>query len=87
MVSGRPVVVFPRISVYAEKKGRCVVCGGPKTKRSRTFFQTLNPFNRTADGRPKTPADIMPEIRAERLAWLAEPLLHAQCEDRQRNSA
>lgn len=43
---------------------------GEKTlERQKTFYQTLNPFNKTADGRVKVWSDIMKELQAEALEW------------------
>jgi hypothetical protein len=38
-------------------------------QQTKKFFQTLNPFNKTADGTVKTREQIMQELRAERQAW------------------
>lgn len=44
---------------------------GRKRQATKTFSQTLNPFNKNAYGLPKTRAEIVEEITAERDAWLA----------------
>ena len=44
---------------------------GKWRQETRTFMQTINPFNIDADGLPKSGERIMVEIRAERDAWLA----------------
>lgn len=41
-------------------------------QQTRRFWQTLSPFNRDADGDPKSAAQIMAEIQQERIAWLGE---------------
>lgn len=44
---------------------------GKRRQETRKFFQTVNPFNKGANGLPKTRDQILDEIRAERDAWLA----------------
>lgn len=66
-------VTFKEIKHQATKSGKCIVCG-KRRKRSRTFSQTLNPFNKTASGRVKMVYDIMPELRAEAKEWQKEPI-------------
>ena len=44
---------------------------GKKRQKTKKFYQTLNPFNRDADGNPKSREQIMSEIMAERAEWLA----------------
>lgn len=43
---------------------------GKKRQKTKTFFQTLNPFNKNKDGTLKTEAQIWQEINAEADAWL-----------------
>jgi hypothetical protein len=45
---------------------------GKRHQETKTFMQTINPFNKTSDGTPKGYAKIMEELRAEREAWLGE---------------
>ena len=73
----RTTTTYDRIVHRVTRSFVCEVCGKRAT-RSTTFGQTLNPFNRNADGLPK----IVPEIRAE-LEVQAEgwhPTLHERCE-------
>lgn len=62
---------FNEVSIKAVRRFK-----DPETGKSRQqtkkFYQTLNPFNMNAAGLPKTSAEIMVEIRAERDAWLKE---------------
>lgn len=44
---------------------------GRKRQETMKFSQTLNPFNKTPDGRVKSRAQILEEIKAQRDAWLA----------------
>jgi len=44
---------------------------GKKRQETKTFSQTINPFNKNACGLPKTCSEIVEEITAERDAWMA----------------
>jgi hypothetical protein len=43
---------------------------GKKRQETRTFMQTLNPYNKNADGSLKSRGQIYAELIAERKAWL-----------------
>jgi hypothetical protein len=43
---------------------------GKKRQETRTFMQTLNPFNTDADGCPKSRCQILKELYAERDEWV-----------------
>lgn len=75
-----PTYRFERVPLTATKSVRCTVCG-KKIRRQRTFEQTINPFNKTADGQVKTYKHIYPELEAKATAWKAEPETHAKCEE------
>lgn len=62
-------IVCQEVSVKATR--RWVDADGKKRQETRTFWQTINPFNRLPSGALKTEADIRVEINAERDAWLA----------------
>lgn len=71
---------YDRIEARGFKRGQCAVCG-KGAERSRVFGQTLNPFNKNADGSVKTAAEIRREVNSEALAWQNdEPVVHARCE-------
>ena len=73
--------IYERVQVGAYKAGPCAICG-KRAERRETFGQTLNPFNRNADGSVKTRHEIWNEICAEARKWeQAGPVLHARCED------
>ena len=59
---------FDEIAIKAKKLFTCR-CGRKRTKTMK-FFQTLNPFNKNADGSVMTEAGIMKEIQTERAEWL-----------------
>lgn len=44
---------------------------GKPRQETRVFMQTINPFNRDADGLPKTREQIERELLAERAEWIA----------------
>jgi len=45
---------------------------GKRKQETKVFMQTVNPFNKDAYGVPKTPEQIVAELRQERDAWLSE---------------
>jgi hypothetical protein len=55
------------------RKLKCRNCGRRFT-RSRTFTQTINPFNKNAAGQPKTRQEIYAELKAEANAWQPDDL-------------
>ena len=64
---------FNEVSIRAEKSGKCIICG-KKRKRVRKFWQTLNPFNKKADGTVKSPSDIREELAVKVRKWKEEPI-------------
>lgn len=70
---------FERVTARRSKSGKCPVCGRRVT-RSRTFEQTINPFNTGPDGFPKDRAQIWRELGECAEAW--EPdFTHDACTD------
>jgi len=65
----RTVTTYDEIAVKATRYWTDET--GKRRQETRKFFQTQNPYNRGADGFPKSRAQIMQEITAERDAWLA----------------
>lgn len=63
-----PTYVFQEVKRSVTRKLKCRVCGKP-FQRSTTFSQTINPFNKTAEGQPKTYAEIWRELGVEADAW------------------
>ena len=59
-------ITFDKISSHAKKTFICAC--GRRVTRSKTFYQTLNPFN-TIDGRPKTAIEIQREVSAQAIEW------------------
>lgn len=62
---------FEEIKRQAKKRVPCETCG-KKVTRQRTFSQTVNPFNKNADGDPKTEREISEELTAECHEWEAK---------------
>lgn len=62
---------FAEVSIKAVR--RWVDADGKKRQQTRKFFQTINPFNKNADGTQKTRDQIMVELKAQRDEWLKEP--------------
>ncbi|MFZ3592250.1 hypothetical protein [Streptomyces sp. BH104] len=75
-----PTYRFQKITHQVTKSVPCTVCG-KKTRRQRTFMQTLNPFNKNTEGQVKTLPEIMRELVAQATRWQAEPEMHPKCED------
>lgn len=61
------------------RSGKCAGCGKKTTRRVKVEH-TVNPFNKTADGRPKTRAEVAADVRAELEAKVKEPLCCSGCE-------
>jgi hypothetical protein len=63
-------VRFGEISVRGIR--RWVDKDGKRHQQTCKFWQTLSPFNKGADGLPKTSQQIFAEVVAERDAWMKE---------------
>jgi hypothetical protein len=61
---------FMEVSVTGTRRWKTE--DGRKKQRTKKFFQTLSPFNKTAEGVPKTREQIMLEIVRERNLWLVK---------------
>lgn len=66
------ITTFQEIRVRAHRRGPCTKCG-KRVDRIKYFAQTVNPFNKTEDGRPKTPAEVRAAVQADADAWAPEP--------------
>lgn len=62
---------YQKVSVKGVYRWKDSETGRPR-QRTKEFFQTVSPFNRMPDGTPKSPAQILKEVEAERDAWLTE---------------
>ncbi|MFF9118349.1 hypothetical protein ACF09Y_22565 [Streptomyces massasporeus] len=74
-----PTYRFREIKHQASKNLPCPVCG-KKLRRQRTFGQTLNPFNKNADGQVKTELEIVRELNATAAEWEQQPEPHPNCQ-------
>ena len=64
-------ITFPEVKVKGTKKWTDVT--GKKRQKTKTFSQTINPFNKNKDGTQKTRLDILEELYQERDKWVADP--------------
>ncbi len=73
-------VTFPVIEAKRRVTDTCTKCA---KKRTRTFSasQTLNPFNKRADGVVKTRDEIAAEVKAEVAEKVALPFVCASCSE------
>lgn len=76
-----PTYTFEKVTWPASKRLPCPDCG-KKVKRSTTFMQTLNPFNKTEGGQIKDRSQIWKELRAEAEVWEQEPVPCTGCGER-----
>lgn len=70
---------YEEVSITRKKSGICPVCE-KRCSRSRKFYQTLSPFNKTKDNNIKTRAQIYVEIDIEAADWMKLPVKHVKCE-------
>jgi len=75
----RTKITFEVVKLSTYKTGYCKKCGKYIT-RSKTFDQTINPFNKLPDGTLKNRDDIFQELLEESKQWKSEPVIHARCE-------
>jgi hypothetical protein len=59
---------FDEVSITATK--RWVDDEGHRRQKTKTFSQTVNPWNANKDGAPKTRAEIFNELWEKRTEWL-----------------
>lgn len=59
---------FEQVEIRATRRW---VENGKKRQQTQRFSQTINPFNKTSDGRIKDRETILAELRERRDAWLA----------------
>jgi len=71
-------ITFQEVGFKRTKSGKCVVCG-KRCQITKEFFQTINPFNKNADGTCKDAKTIMLEEKAEAQRWLEESPKHVKC--------
>jgi hypothetical protein len=69
---------FEEVTHPVTKRVDCRVCG-KKITRSTTLSQTISPFNKGADGQPKTREQIRAELKAQAETWHPRNDIHADC--------
>ena len=62
-------IYFREVSIKATRYWKE---NGKRKQETKTFFQTMNPFNKMPDGTLKGYDQIMKEITEARRKWLAE---------------
>lgn len=72
---------FKKLQRRSTKTGICTVCG-KKCSLSKTFYQTINPFNKNSDGQVKTSREISDELDNEVKAWKEKPATHVKCQSK-----
>jgi hypothetical protein len=75
-------LTFNEVAIRPTKTVKCAGGCGRRLKRTTKIFQTINPFNKTADGAIKTREDIYTELYAKATAWKAEPEICKHCADK-----
>lgn len=73
-----PTYRFQEVTTSRYRYGKCPVCG-KRVTRSKTFMNTINPFNRNADGSVRTAAEVRANVEAQADAWVPD-FTHATCE-------
>ena len=64
---------FTEIKIQRTKSGKCISCGKHR-RRSKTFWQIRNPYNKNPDGTMKTSSDIRKELYRDALQWDKESI-------------
>lgn len=69
-----------KFEVVKYRKTTAITCSycGKKNKRTKTFYQTINPFNKNSDGTVKTKKDIQDDLVLSASNWI--PKYCIQCE-------
>jgi hypothetical protein len=75
-----PTYTYERVERWVEKTVSCRVCG-KKLKRSTTLGQTINPFNKDAEGNVKNRYQIQAELKVAAEAWQPTNDIHAKCRE------
>lgn len=70
--------VFEKVQRRASKRVKCSECGKALT-RSKTFMQTLNPWNAHPDGTPRTEREIWDALGVEAQGWQSQPVRCTTC--------
>lgn len=61
-------ITFTQVKITQEKTVRCRKCG-KRLVRQKTFWQTINPYNKNAEGYIKTRQEIICELKETANLW------------------
>jgi hypothetical protein len=64
-------ITFAEVAIKGVRRWKDPVTGKPR-QETRKFMQTINPFNKLANGAVKNRYDIMMELIDERDEWLKQ---------------
>jgi len=70
---------FEEVSFKASKSVKCWGCG-KRMKRTKKFWQTLNPFNKNSEGLPKDREEIMFELLLAEGIWRSQEEFCISCD-------
>lgn len=75
-------ITYDEVTATAQRRGPCPVCG-KRTTRSRTFTNTVNPFNKRPDGLPKIRHEVQDDVDRLAEAWSppADVFTHNACRE------
>lgn len=66
--------VFEKVRLVGRKRVACAEPGCPrKVTRTKTFWATLNPFNKNPDGSVRNREELLVYLDGKRATWLVEP--------------
>jgi hypothetical protein len=71
-------ITFPAIEQRVSKTAKCIRCE-KRLRRATTISKTVNPFNRRADGTPKSRAEVGADVAAAAGQWMAAPVWCDPC--------
>lgn len=71
---------YEPVTWQTSKRVACPDCG-KKVRRQKTFSQTVSPFNKNAEGQPKTELEITAELREQAAKWENEPERCTPCHE------
>lgn len=78
-------IKFEEVSSRVVERGKCVVCG-KNVRRVISATHTVNPYNRRADGEPKTRQEVLADVQAEVREKSKGPVYHDKCWPQYRDS-
>ncbi len=67
-----PTIRFQEVKYPVKRRVECAGGCGKKLTRQTTLTQTINPFNKNADGSVRTYSDIWRELRDKSAEWKPE---------------